>query len=79
MEIVDMVRYSALLPYMSKTKHIPWTGNVICLLAATILESFIQAQKMSVRRALRRGFRKYLADPSDFFALLLVELQKMVR
>ena len=52
-----------------------WTG----LLAATILESFIQAQKMSVRRALRRGFRKYLADPSDFFALLLVELQKMVR
>lgn len=46
---------------------------------ATILESFIQAQKMSVRRALRRGFRKYLADPSDFFALLLVELQKMVR
>lgn len=47
--------------------------------AATILESFIQAQKVSVRRALRRGFRKYLADPSDFFALLLVELQKMVR
>lgn len=46
--------------------------------AATILESFIQAQKVSVRRALRRGFRKYLADPSDFFALLLVELQKMV-
>eukprot|EP00904_Undaria_pinnatifida_P012237 jgi/Undpi1/8143/HiC_scaffold_24.g10614.m1 len=46
---------------------------------ATILESFIQAQKMSVRRALRRGFRKYLADPSDFFALLLVELQKMFR
>lgn len=46
---------------------------------ATILESFIQAQKISVRRALRRGFRKYLADPSDFFALLLVELQKMVR
>ncbi|CAN0010120.1 unnamed protein product, partial [Ectocarpus sp. 8 AP-2014] len=46
---------------------------------ATILESFIQAQKISVRRALRRGFRKYLADPSDFFALLLVELQKMFR
>ncbi|CAM9343704.1 unnamed protein product [Ascophyllum nodosum] len=46
---------------------------------ATILESFIQAQKVSVRRALRRGFRKYLADPSDFFALLLVELQKMFR
>ncbi|CAN0038423.1 unnamed protein product [Sphacelaria rigidula] len=48
------------------------------LAIATILESFIQAQKMSVRRALRRGFRKYLADPSDFFSLLLVELQKMV-
>ncbi|CAN0102115.1 unnamed protein product, partial [Discosporangium mesarthrocarpum] len=47
--------------------------------SATILESFIQAQKFSVRRALRRGFRKYLADPSDFFALLLVELQKMFR
>lgn len=46
--------------------------------AATILESFIEAQKISVRRALRRGFRKYLANPSDFFSLLLVELQKMV-
>lgn len=55
--------------------HAFFIGTVV---AATILESFIQAQKVSVRRALRRGFRKYLADPSDFFALLLVELQKMV-
>ncbi|CAM9707302.1 unnamed protein product [Chrysoparadoxa australica] len=46
---------------------------------ATLLESFIQAQKFSVRRSLQRGFQKYLTQSSDFFDLLLHELQELIR
>jgi DNA replication licensing factor MCM2 len=45
----------------------------------TMLESFIQAQKFSVMRTLRRQFAKYLDYHRDFRQLLLHELQGMVR
>eukprot|EP00953_Heterococcus_sp_UTEX-ZZ885_P031827 16665-Heterococcus_DN1.PRE.2 len=44
----------------------------------TILESFIQAQKFSVRRTLQKGFRKYLTQGSDYFELIMHELQRLV-
>ena len=36
-------------------------------------------QKFSVRRALERGFRKYLTKITDFVDLLMIELQKLLR
>ncbi len=46
---------------------------------AVLLQSFIQAQKFSVRRALEKGFRKYLHTGRDFNDLLMRELQRLVR
>jgi DNA replication licensing factor MCM2 len=45
----------------------------------TMLESFIQAQKFSVMRQLRRQFAKYLDYQRDFRQLLLHELNRLVR
>jgi len=45
----------------------------------TMLESFIQAQKFSVMRQLRRQFSKYLDFQRDFRQLLLHELGGLVR
>lgn len=44
-----------------------------------MLHSFIQAQKFSVRRALTRSFRKFLASSEDRAHLLLHILQDMFR
>ena len=44
-----------------------------------MLESFIQAQKFSVRRSLTKGFRKYLNTSSDKNHLLLHTLGKLVK
>ena len=38
---------------------------------STLLESFINSQKDSVKTALRRTFRKYLVRPEDSFALIM--------
>ena len=38
---------------------------------STLLESFINSQKHSVKTALRRTFRKYLVRPEDSFALIM--------
>ncbi len=46
---------------------------------AVLLQSFIQAQKFSVRRSLEKGFRKYLHTGQDFNDLLMRELQRLVR
>ncbi len=46
---------------------------------AVLLQSFIQAQKFSVRRALEKGFRKYLRTGGDFNDLLMRELHRLVR
>ena len=40
-----------------------------------MLESFITAQKFSVRRALRRGFQSYLTSAKDYHELLLHALR----
>ncbi|CAE7186886.1 unnamed protein product [Symbiodinium sp. KB8] len=45
----------------------------------TMLESFIQAQKFSVMRQLRRQFSKYLDYHRDFRQLLLHELNGLVK
>ena len=42
-------------------------------------QSFIQAQKFSVRRTLEKGFRKYLTQSSDYFELIMHELQRLMR
>jgi len=46
---------------------------------SVMLESFIQSQKYSVRRALQRGFRKYLVYNQDFHEVLLYMLQQLVK
>eukprot|EP00937_MAST-01D_sp_MAST-1D-sp2_P000663 g663.t1 len=43
------------------------------------LESFIQAQKFSVMRSLRRGFQKYITYKKDNNELLLFMLQSLVK
>ena len=42
-----------------------------------MLESFIMAQKFSVRRSLRRGFQPYLAEKQDYNELLLHALRQL--
>mmetsp|Transcript_84923 Transcript_84923/g.169961 ORF Transcript_84923/g.169961 Transcript_84923/m.169961 type:complete len:126 (+) Transcript_84923:1-378(+) len=42
-----------------------------------MLESFISAQKFSVRRSLRRGFQPYLTSNKDFNELLLHSLRQL--
>lgn len=46
---------------------------------AILVNSFIDAQKTSVRSSLRRGFRKYTQTPTDYFDLLLHALRALVR
>lgn len=38
-----------------------------------------QAQKFSVRTSLERGFRRYITRVADFDALLMAELQKLMK
>lgn len=44
-----------------------------------VLESFLQSQKVSVRRSLARCFRKYITHGEEHHQLLMHELQKLVR
>ena len=44
-----------------------------------MLESFIMAQKYSVRRSLRRGFMTYLAASDDYHELILQELHTLAK
>lgn len=46
---------------------------------ATMLESFVQAQKFSVTQSLRRHFNKYLTHTSDHNTLLLHLLTELVK
>ena len=46
---------------------------------ATLIVSFINAQKCSVCASLERGFRKFLTRGSDYFELLLYELRSLLR
>lgn len=43
-----------------------------------MLESFLQAQKISVRKSLQRGFRKYLTYGEASNQLLMHKLQGLV-
>lgn len=43
-----------------------------------MLESFLQAQKISVRKSLQRGFRKYLTYGEASSQLLMHKLQGLV-
>lgn len=42
------------------------------------LESFVQAQKVSVRKALYRTFMKYITHGEDKFSLLMHHLQGLI-
>lgn len=44
-----------------------------------MLESFVASQKLSVQKALRRKFRRYLAATADFNGLVLLKLQECLR
>jgi DNA replication licensing factor MCM2 len=48
------------------------------LSAKVFLESFVQAQKISVRKALYRSFNKYIINGEDKFALLMHHLQGLL-
>jgi DNA replication licensing factor MCM2 len=43
-----------------------------------VLESFLQAQKISVRKALQRSFRKYVTYGEDCNLLLMHQLQNLI-
>lgn len=43
-----------------------------------VLESFLQAQKISVRKSLQRGFRKYLNHGEASNNLLMHKLQGLI-
>jgi DNA replication licensing factor MCM2 len=40
-----------------------------------MLDSFVSTQKLSVQKALRRKFRRFLVTASDFSQLVLFKLQ----
>jgi hypothetical protein len=44
-----------------------------------MLDSFVSSQKLSVQKALRRKFRRYLAAAADFNGLVLLKLQECLR
>jgi DNA replication licensing factor MCM2 len=44
-----------------------------------MLESFLQAQKVSVRKALERNFRKYITYGEENNQLLMHQLQILLR
>jgi hypothetical protein len=44
-----------------------------------MLESFLQAQKVSVRNSLQRSFRKYLTFGEEHNQLLMHQLQGLIR
>lgn len=43
-----------------------------------MLESFVATQKLSVQKALRKKFRKYIHAKADFNGLVLLKLQVCV-
>ena len=48
------------------------------MLAQVMLESFLQAQKVSVRKTLQRSFRKYITFGEETHQLLMHQLQGFV-
>ena len=44
-----------------------------------MLDSFIATQKLSVQKALRRKFRRFIVSPADYAALALLRLQECLR
>ena len=44
-----------------------------------MLESFLQAQKVSVRNSLQRAFRKYLTFGEEHNQLVMHQLQGLIR
>ena len=53
------------------------TKHTVCTIQV-VLESFLQAQKVSVRKSLQRGFRKYLTYGEASNQLLMHKLQGLV-
>jgi DNA replication licensing factor MCM2 len=51
----------------------------IDLAIKVVLESFLQAQKISARRSLQRSFRKYITYGEDNSSLLLHKLNELVK
>ena len=43
-----------------------------------VLESFLQAQKVSVRRTMQRSLRKYITYGEETNQLLMYQLQKLI-
>ena len=62
---------------MSLREHV--TDDDVDAAIATLVASFINAQKFSVRASLERGFRKFLTRTSDYFDLLFYELRSLIR
>ena len=58
-------------------KYIVWytsdhvNDDDVDIAIATMLESFINSQKHSVKMALRRTFRSYMVRPEDNYSLIL--------
>ena len=62
---------------MTHLREFVRTDDIDTAIRATI-ESFVSAQKMSVKRSLERGFRKYLNQAKDHDELLAFLLGRAV-
>lgn len=54
---------------MKSSDHV--NDDDVDIAIATMLESFINSQKHSVKMALRRTFRSYMVRPEDNYSLIL--------
>jgi hypothetical protein len=52
---------------------------IVACIEQVMLESFLQAQKVSVRNSLQRSFRKYLTFGEEHNQLLMHQLQGLIR
>ena len=75
--IESMMRLSEAFARMNLRDHV--RDDDVDRAIKVILESFLQAQKISVRKGLSRGFRKYITYGDEHNQLLLVQLQSLVR
>ncbi|EGB03633.1 hypothetical protein AURANDRAFT_33730, partial [Aureococcus anophagefferens] len=73
----SLMRMAEARAKMSLREHV--TDDDVDAAIATLVASFINAQKFSVRASLERGFRKFLTRTSDYFDLLFYELRSLIR
>lgn len=73
----SMIRMSEARAAMHLRDHV--TDADVDAAIKVMLESFIATQKLSIQKALRRKFRRFIVTAADFDALVIFKLQECLR